>query len=772
MLWYQRLSTKLAAAVLVAVGFLTIFSGWVGTNYLYSRFQKDAARSNQARLELLKKELHTIDALMEGQVKASMKVFQDRAMSLGAPEYGKPVQVGDKSVPDIAFGGSGQANNFAVVDKVKELMGGSATIFVKSGNDFVRISTNVPNNQGGRAIGTVLDPQGKAIQAIRAGNTFYGAVNILDKPYITYYEPMKNASGEIIGVWFVGYPVADFLEDIEKSLGDSQDYPTSFFLFADAKNSLVFKSSKTPETGLEAILDEKADHGSWLTAGDIFDKWGYRIISGYSADDPGLTGPIFWLRLLMFVGVLLQLIFITGLITYLTRRFMKPLDTALDVAHQLARGNVEQHDEITFTSTDEVGLMVNAMVDVKKYLKYVADAAHSISDGNLQQTIEPRSPEDSLSVNLSKVFRTLQDLTAETRELILAAEEGRLDQRGHADRFNGTYAQLVAGINQMMDAVTTPINEAAIVLEKVSKRDLTAQMTGSYNGDFARITESVNLATANLDEDFHRVAVSAEQVAAGSAEISTGSAALAGGASEQASTIEEVSGNLQEIQTMTRQNAVNSNEACQLSEKARSTAERGMKSMEHLSSAIMKIKESSDATAKIVKTIEEIAFQTNLLALNAAVEAARAGDAGKGFAVVAEEVRNLAIRSSEAAKNTARLIEEAAANTGQGVSLNEEVKTNLTEINDQIDKVSIVIAEIATASEQQSQGVLQISTAMEQMNNLTQATAANSEESAGAAEELSGQSAEMLALIGRFKLTKRRHHIPGARPHKTARINF
>jgi methyl-accepting chemotaxis protein len=178
-----------------------------------------------------------------------------------------------------------------------------------------------------------------------------------------------------------------------------------------------------------------------------------------------------------------------------------------------------------------------------------------------------------------------------------------------------------------------------------------------------------------------------------------------------------------------------------------------MDSMKRLSDAIGKIKASSDNTAKILKTIDDIAFQTNLLALNAAVEAARAGDAGKGFAVVAEEVRNLAMRSAEAAKNTANLIEASLQNAEGGVAINQEVSKNLMDINGQVNKVSEIIAEIASASEQQEQGVSQISTAVEQMNQVTQQTAANSEETASGAEELSAQAEEMNSMVSTFQLS-------------------
>jgi methyl-accepting chemotaxis protein len=203
---------------------------------------------------------------------------------------------------------------------------------------------------------------------------------------------------------------------------------------------------------------------------------------------------------------------------------------------------------------------------------------------------------------------------------------------------------------------------------------------------------------------------------------------------------------------MTKQNASNAKEARSLSDGARSTADRGVDSMQRLSEAINRIKASSDSTAKIVKTIDEIAFQTNLLALNAAVEAARAGDAGKGFAVVAEEVRNLAMRSAEAAKNTSNLIEESVRNAEGGVSINQEVLTNLREINDQVNKVSEVMAEIASASDQQSQGIDQVTTAVQQMSDMTQQNAANSEESAASALELDNLAHKMQRMVDTFHL--------------------
>ena len=190
---------------------------------------------------------------------------------------------------------------------------------------------------------------------------------------------------------------------------------------------------------------------------------------------------------------------------------------------------------------------------------------------------------------------------------------------------------------------------------------------------------------------------------------------------------------------MIKQNASNAEEANGLMSEVSRLMNNGKESMDRLSLAIGEIKRSSDATSKIVKTIDEIAFQTNLLALNAAVEAARAGDAGKGFAVVAEEVRNLAQRAGEAARNTAALIEGSVKNSDQGVNVASETAKALKEVTGSVQKARQLISEIAAASKEQSQGIEQVATAVAQMNQVTQANAANAEESASASEELNAQ---------------------------------
>jgi methyl-accepting chemotaxis protein len=298
-----------------------------------------------------------------------------------------------------------------------------------------------------------------------------------------------------------------------------------------------------------------------------------------------------------------------------------------------------------------------------------------------------------------------------------------------------------------------PIDEAGEVLKCVADRDLSARMCKEHVGDYAKVKESLNTALVNLEETLSQSVTAAQRVNSSANQIRSASQSLSQSASEQAASLEEISGSVHEMSSMISQNASSSAEARSLAEAARASAEKGVHSMQKMSDSIARIKESSDSTARIVKTIDEIAFQTNLLALNAAVEAARAGDAGKGFAVVAEEVRNLAMRCAEAAKNTATLIEESVKNAEGGVQINREVIQNLDEIQSNVHQVADVINRIAAASEQQSQGATQITTAIEQMNVLTQQLASSAEESAASGEHLSNEARNMHEMIGQFRLT-------------------
>ena len=313
--------------------------------------------------------------------------------------------------------------------------------------------------------------------------------------------------------------------------------------------------------------------------------------------------------------------------------------------------------------------------------------------------------------------------------------------------------ELSKEIEKNAKAAETFLDEAGNVLERLANRDVAIRVIGEYDGSYDRLKGLLNSAVENLDTALYQVSAASNEVSTACGEITSASQSLAQATSRSAGTIEEVTSNLQEMTSMATQNARNSQEARTLADAARSSADKGADNMQKLSQSIEKIKASSDETAKIVKTIDDIAFQTNLLALNAAVEAARAGDAGRGFAVVAEEVRNLAMRSAEAARMTAQMIEGSVKNAEEGVQFNREVIENLGEITSRVRRVGEVMQEIAAASEVQSQTVTQVNQSMDELSKLTQQNAATSEETASAAEELTGQANSLIEMVGEFTLS-------------------
>ncbi len=319
-------------------------------------------------------------------------------------------------------------------------------------------------------------------------------------------------------------------------------------------------------------------------------------------------------------------------------------------------------------------------------------------------------------------------------------------------------AALNSAAEQVKQYCTTVANErTTLTVDSFGHIRQTVEWLGTASVSFAALTvvlivfssARVRAALSYLVSDLN---TGSNQVNQAASQVSSASQTLAEGSSEQAASIQETSSSLEEMASMTRRNAENAQKANDLAREARQAADKGAQDMQAMNQAMEAIKISSDDIAKIIKTIDEIAFQTNILALNAAVEAARAGEAGMGFAVVADEVRNLAQRSAQAARETTAKIEGAIGKTGQGVQLSKKVAATLNEIVVKARQVDELASEVANASREQTQGITQINTAVGQMDKVTQSNAASAEESAAAAEELNSQAELMREAVQ--KLTR------------------
>ena len=376
--------------------------------------------------------------------------------------------------------------------------------------------------------------------------------------------------------------------------------------------------------------------------------------------------------------------------------------------------------------------------------------------GDLARTVDGMIAQAQSSVQrYGELRQIVAALVAEVTALGREAQAGRLAARGDVARFAGSYAELVGGFNDTLDAVVAPIADASGALERLAQRDLTARVVGEYQGDHAKICRAINHTAASIEAALSEVAAASGQVAAAGTQISAAGQSLAQGANEQASALEEMSASLQEVTSTVQGTAGNAAHVQSLMQLVGGEMATVIQSMHRLTEAVSHIESGAQRTAQIVKTIDEIAFQTNLLALNAAVEAARAGDQGRGFAVVAEEVRALAKRSAAAAKETAELIHASVEAAQAGVRLNADALSGVTRIGEHAQQHVALAEKIAVATRAQAEGLRQISTGAAQMNAVTQGNAASAEESASTAEELAGQAAHLEQLVASFRLGER-----------------
>ena len=344
------------------------------------------------------------------------------------------------------------------------------------------------------------------------------------------------------------------------------------------------------------------------------------------------------------------------------------------------------------------------------------------------------------------VLSTFMNKAGSTGDISLS--QGEIETINKDSQFKDEIGQAINGSASFVGHVTKIANE----LEAIAGGDLSHDV--KLLSDLDTMGKSMKHMVDNLNTMFAEIHSSTTQVSMGSKQIADGAQSLAQGSTEQAASIEELSSSIAEIAEQTKTNALTADKTAKLSTTIKENAEKGNRQMNDMITAVSEINDASKSISKIIKTIDDIAFQTNILALNAAVEAARAGQHGKGFAVVAEEVRNLASKSAEAAKDTGDMIQNSMDKAELGARIAGETAESLREIVIGINESSILISEIADASAQQTLGISQINTGIDQVAQVVQQNSATAEESAAASEEMSGQSDMLQQLISQFRLNE------------------
>jgi methyl-accepting chemotaxis protein len=419
----------------------------------------------------------------------------------------------------------------------------------------------------------------------------------------------------------------------------------------------------------------------------------------------------------------------------------KPMRGLVEGLQRMAKG--EDIEIAGVERKDEVGETARAINEIKVML---AEKARQEAEAKIAQDKLTAAERDAAMQKMAQEFE------ATVGDIVRAAAAGDFNQRVDLKGKTGLVLNVGGAINSLCENVAKALDELIKMLDALAEGDLTRRIAGDYQGNFAVLKDNANKTAERIGSTVADIKAATHEVTNASAEISTSTTDLSQRTEEQAASLEETSASMEEIATTVKKNAENAQQANQSAANAREVASRGGQVVAKAVEAMGQIESSSRKISDIIGVIDEIARQTNLLALNAAVEAARAGEAGRGFAVVASEVRNLAQRSSQAAKDIKDLITSSNSQVQGGVELVNKAGSALAEIVESINKVAHIVADIATASSEQATGIEQVNKALTQMDEVTQQNSALVEENAATAKTLDQQAHAMSERVSFFRV--------------------
>jgi methyl-accepting chemotaxis protein len=465
----------------------------------------------------------------------------------------------------------------------------------------------------------------------------------------------------------------------------------------------------------------------------------------------------------MAIAIGISLSVLLTVIAFIIQRFLfRPLRKIADAAAGISVGNLEQ--QIDYRAHDEIGELAAAFQGSIAYLKGVAAAADALRRGDLTAEVQPKSDKDVLSQSFRQLQQTVQGLIAETGQLAEAAKAGDLEKRGDPSPFQGSFHDLVVGVNDILDTVLAPINEAAASLQALAARDLTQRVEGAYEGDHARIKNALNTAVDSMQEAIQSIGSNAQTLAGSSEELAAVSQQMSANAEETAAQTnvvsaasEQVSKNAATVVVVLEEMSASIKEIAKNASEAARVATTAVRVAETTNTTIAKLGESSVEIGKVIKVITSIAEQTNLLALNATIEAARAGEAGRGFAVVANEVKELAKETAKATEDIGQKVDAIQRDTTEAVGAIGQIGAIINQINDiqntiasAVEEQSVTTNEIGRNVAEAAKGSAEITQNITAVAQAAQSTTEGANNTQQAATELARMAADLQQLVGQF----------------------
>lgn len=445
--------------IVPATVFIFLITGIMGFVIAHT-FYTDVKVSLLTKSENISNNINSILNLevieLTNQAKTAQKIVKRFSLLHGNPQISGSANLNGQNIPNLIFGQYKITNDIAIVDEAKTIAGGTATIFVKNGSDFVRISTNVQKN-GTRAVGTVIDPQSEAYKALISGLPYYGISDILGNKYLTGYEPIKNNNGEVIGVWYAGFPFAGMMQ-IKNKVENSNISNNGFVALLDKDDKLIFSAGSYKAGEIDRIIKNKNDgNEDWTVNTNSDNQAGFTIISAYPDSDYTNSAIDAVIYVIIFT-VIIAWSFVFFLWYLIKKQISIPIDEIRNSAVKLASGNL--NSIIKIDREDEFGELADAFNDVTL---------------------------------------TMNNIAGEVNLIIDAATKGKLDVRGDSRKFKGSYGSIIDGLNNSLDAVVGPLNVAAEYMDRISKGDIPPAITDTYFGDFNEIKQNINTMIDSLN---------------------------------------------------------------------------------------------------------------------------------------------------------------------------------------------------------------------------------------------------------------------------------
>ena len=469
----QRKFIAIVAGIIAVVAVVMVLIAISQTNTL---IQEDVEREKNRMSKDMVRLLDVTDSLVSSQVQSSMKLLIQRGLSVGKPTQGSKVTVGERMPPNLLLGDQPQANNYELVDGLTSIMGGTATLFSRDGNDYVRVTTNVIKSDGSRATGTILSPTGKAIKAINNGEAYYGQVDILGRPYLTGYAPIKNGS-QTIGIWYVGYS-AD-LKELEQVISDAKILDSGFVALRDGKGNIRMFSSHTSEEQIQKVVS--GELSNWQTTIVPYNKWGYDLVLAYDKDEVNSLAAGQALQAAMVVVISgLVLIFVIG---FLVKSLVGvPLRRYVDAINNIADGDGDLTTRFDADTNDELGQMAkgfNALLDrIQETIKEAKSASQQLSDS--ANTLASTSARSSSAVqsqgsDIDQVSTATHEMSIAADDVsqnAAAAEQQALSANEKVNEANQTLSKTIHNIETQASAIETSgqvVQELVNASEDISK---------------------------------------------------------------------------------------------------------------------------------------------------------------------------------------------------------------------------------------------------------------------------------------------------------------